>query len=287
MRKKNRKASKVRILLYLLIFACLAGIVYSGYRIYGIQTEYSKGERLYADIRNEVDVDRNIPGADGLPDEPRDDVKGPASSVPADQPEVAQANSAVVEGKAQALLPASQMDFEKLKGLNPDAVAWITIEGTEIDYPVVQGKDNEFYLEHLFSGEYGIAGSIFMEMTNTPDFSDQNTIIFGHHMNNGSMFANLDKYRSQKYYDEHPVMTLYTPQGDYLVEWFAGYAITAAPIPTVFGNDAAFEEYVEQAVRKSNFKTNVEVLQADQIITLCTCSYVSDDARYILVGVLK
>ena len=142
-------------------------------------------------------------------------------------------------------------------------------------------------MDHLFSEEYGISGSIFMEMTNTPDFSDRNTIIFGHHMNNESMFASLDKYRSQKYYEEHPVMTLYTPQGDYLVEWFAGYAITAAPIPTAFENDAAFEEYVGQAIRKSNFKADIEVLPTDRIITLCTCSYVSDDARYILVGVLR
>ncbi len=179
------------------------------------------------------------------------------------------------------------MDFEELRARNDDTVAWITIPDTKIDYPVVQGDDNDYYLNHLFTREYGSAGSIFMQYTNAPDFSDKNTILFGHHMNNGSMFAGLDKYRSQKYYDEHPTMALYTPGGDRTVEWFASYAITAAPLPTAFDGDSAFLEYVKRAKAKSTFKSDVEILMTDRIITLCTCSYVADDARYILMGVLR
>lgn len=278
MEKEKRNRLKLRRLLYLLIAACLAGIGYSGYKIIVIQSEYHKGEALYAEIRREAGAAQRALDSDGVSLE----LQEAAGDV----------HTSAHSGQAEAVgdLPsqiASQMDFAKLLDMNPDTVAWITIEGTKIDYPVVQGEDNTFYLNHLFSGQYGISGSIFMEMTNAPDFTDQNTVLFGHHMNNGSMFACLDKYRSQKYYDEHPVMMLYTPKGDYCVEWFAGYAIKAASIPANFESEAAFRKYVKEATEKSNFTSDVEVQPTDRIITLCTCSYVSSDARYLLVGVIK
>lgn len=256
MKKKKRRGAW---LLYLVIAACIAAVGYSGYKIYDIQAEYAKGDKLYAGLKRELAPGRSMP-------------EGSANGA---------------QGNAEAGSPLSQIDFEALRAHNPDSVGWISIKDTAIDYPVVQGRDNEYYLDHLFSGAYGIAGSIFMEVTNAPDFSDRNTIIFGHHMKNGSMFAGLDKYRSQDYYEQHPSGALYTPAGDYVVEWFAGYAITAAPLPIGFGSETDFMDYVEQAFRQSHFKADVDVLPTDRIVTLCTCSYVSDDARYILMGVLR
>lgn len=181
----------------------------------------------------------------------------------------------------------SQMDFAKLEQINPDTVAWITIEDTLVDYPVVQGSDNRYYLKHLFTGEYGTVGSIFMEKTNTPDFSDQNTLIFGHNMKDKSMFADLDKYREQEYYEEHPTMMLFTPQGDHLVEWFAGYTTTSAPLPLTFETEDEFEEHVRSTLLKSDFQADVDILPTDRLVTLATCVYDSEDARFILVGVIR
>ncbi len=277
-RKRRRMRAGVRALLYIVVSACVVGIGYSGYKIYSIQSEYSKASNLYANIRKEISAPKDPTPAPGQWPE---GVSADAQDVLAadGQPSVAD------EGPGTS--PASAINFELLLEKNAETVAWITQPNSIIDYPVVQGSDNGFYLNHLFTGKPGAAGTVFMEMLNAPDFSDKHTILFGHHMNDGSMFASIDKYRNQRYYDEHPTGTLYTPQGDYTVEWFAGYVITPAPLPIHFESDEAFLEYVEGAKRKSNFKSEVEVLPTDRILTLCTCSYVSDDARYILIGVIR
>lgn len=183
--------------------------------------------------------------------------------------------------------PASMMDFAKLAELNPDTVGWLSFNDGVIDYPIVQGNNNKFYLTHLFNREYGKAGTIFIDVTNAPDFSDQNTLIFGHHMNNGSMFANVEKYQTQEYYEQYPTMELFTPRGDSLVEWFAGYAISAHRLPTNFETEEDFLAHVAKAKEKSHFKTDVEVGPGDRIVTLVTCTYGWEDARYILMGVIR
>ena len=92
-------------------------------------------------------------------------------------------------------------DFTKLVELNDQSVGWITIDGTAIDYPVVQGDDNSYYLTHDFNNSSSIQGSIFMDYRNQPDFSDWNNIVYGHNMDNGSMFGALVKYRKQAFYE--------------------------------------------------------------------------------------
>ena len=91
---------------------------------------------------------------------------------------------------------------------NPDIVAWIYIEGTKINYPIVQGEDNSYYLKHLFSGEWNGSGCIFLDSRNDASFADRHSIIYGHHMKNGTMFTDLDKYKKQDFFDEHPVALL-------------------------------------------------------------------------------
>ena len=117
----------------------------------------------------------------------------------------------------------AKVDFAALKEINPDIVAWLTIPGTNIDYPIAQHSDNDYYLHHLFTGEWNSSGCLFMDCRNELDFSDRHTIIYGHHMDNGTMFQNLMGYKSQEFYDQHPVGQLITPDGSYTLEFFAGY----------------------------------------------------------------
>lgn len=101
--------------------------------------------------------------------------------------------------------------FEELKGINPDIVAWLLIPETEISYPVVQGEDNQYYLKHTFRGEEHIAGSIFLDYRNQPDFSDSRSIIYGHNMKDGSMFHSLKEFQEDGYLEEHGEIWLLLP----------------------------------------------------------------------------
>ena len=105
------------------------------------------------------------------------------------------------------------VDFQKLLEINPDTIAWIRFpdEPSQINYPVVQGNDNQYYLKHLFSGEWNGSGCIFLDSRNRADFSDRHSIIYGHHMKNGSMFSGLTEYKKQEFYDSHSVVLLLTP----------------------------------------------------------------------------
>lgn len=180
------------------------------------------------------------------------------------------------------------MDFEGLAAVNPDIVGWIYSEGTPINYPVVQGEDNTYYLKHLFNGENNNTGSIFLDSRNQQDFSDRHMIIYGHHMQNNSMFSSLTKYKEQKYYEVHPVLYLLTPNRNYLIVVVAGYvaSINDDAWIVAFNNDVNFQNWIDRTIEKSTFKSDTIPEVTDQIITLSTCSYEFNNARYVLIGVL-
>ena len=178
------------------------------------------------------------------------------------------------------------VDFASLRETNPDITAWIKCEGTVIDYPVVQGSDNAYYLSHLPDGAANKMGSIFLDYRNSPDFSDKNSVIYGHHMKNGDMFGTLESYKEQAFYDENPFIALHTPDKDYVIELFAGYVVDAAweTLPLNFENEIDFEQYLTEIRQRSKFDSKVVVTLKDHLITLCTCTYDFSNARFILVG---
>lgn len=112
------------------------------------------------------------------------------------------------------------VDFEALKKNGPDIIGWITLPDSAINYPVTQTDNNEYYLRHLYDGTYNKAGCLFADYENQADFSDRNTIIYGHNMRDGSMFAVLNQYDGQPYFDTHRQMYLVTPTGGYVMEIF-------------------------------------------------------------------
>ena len=172
---------------------------------------------------------------------------------------------------------------------NPDFCAWLWQEGTAIDYPVVLGGDNEYYLNHLFDGEKNKLGCLFMDCRNKGDFSDKNTVIYGHNMKNGSMFHSLTDYKDPVVYATRPTMTIYTPDETYMLELFAG-AVVSGDAPSVkinFESEEAFMAYVDALKANSTFDSHVEVTPEDRLVTLCTCSYEYDNARYVLAGKLE
>lgn len=109
--------------------------------------------------------------------------------------------------------PPSAVDFQALRRRYGDVVGWLRLADSPMDYPVVQGRNNAYYLDHLLDGTPNAAGSIMMDQANSPDFSDQVTILHGHHMASGAMFGSLEEYAREDYYRQHPTMELFTPPG--------------------------------------------------------------------------
>lgn len=251
---------KNNIALILLCIAFLAIACFSGYQLYGILSEYHQGTQTYDELTQFVNTDPS------------------ATPAPSDEEEY---------DHSDIVWP--EVDFEALKAVNEDIVGWIYIEGTPINYPVVRGDDNNYYLKRLYDGTPNGSGSIFMDFRNEPNFVDKNNILYGHSMNNGSMFTAIKKYKHQTYYDEHPYALLMTPEKNYKVEFFTGYVanVEQDAWEYYFDSDEKFEQWLISSKSKSNFANNVEPNVNDEILTLSTCTYEFDNARYVLVGVLR
>ncbi len=177
-------------------------------------------------------------------------------------------------------------DFDLLRESMPDVVGWITIEGTQIDYPIVQGEDNDYYLHHLPDGERNAAGSIMMDCACDGVFGNELNIIHGHHMKNDSMFGSLDCYKEKAYYLKHPTIQLYTPDGDFDVAIFAACTLDgeAFGYPTEFSSDSAFEKFIDKCRSRSAFTTDIDVSCGDRLLLLSTCSYSYETERMIVLG---
>ena len=181
-----------------------------------------------------------------------------------------------------------RVDFVSLQAVNSDVIGWIYCEDTVINYPILKGADNDIYLHRTYEGGYSKAGSIFVDAANQWDFADSNTIVYGHHMNNGSMFASLQDWLGQEFYEKHPVMWLLTPQQDYKIVLFSGYTVSAySDTYTIFtGPCEEFTDYLAGCVERSAFHADVELNEKGCYVLLSTCAYMFENARYVLHGML-
>ena len=183
-----------------------------------------------------------------------------------------------------------QVDFDALKEINPDVVAWILFaEPAIINYPLVQGKDNSEYLSKTFKGYENTVGTIFVNVDNNPDFTDRNTIIYGHHMNNGTMFNELDEYESEEFWKKYPCFYIYTPDGAQLKYqiYSAGIVKDIAENYTYeFADDEAFRSFLQITKESSFYDTGVEPDLDSKIVTLSTCTKANNDERLVVHGML-
>ncbi|MBF2592803.1 class B sortase [Listeria welshimeri] len=177
-----------------------------------------------------------------------------------------------------------------LQKLNKDMAGWLTIADTEIDYPILQSTDNDYYLHHNYKNEKARAGSIFKDYRNTNEFLDKNTIIYGHNMKDGSMFADLRKYLDKDFFKAHPTFSYESGLTNYKVEIFSVYETTTDfyYIETDFPGKQDFDDYLEKVQQQSIYKSNVKVSSKDRIITLSTCDTEKDyeKGRMVIQGKL-
>lgn len=264
--QKKKGQTRRRILRWLLILLCLVAFITSIFMIASHMKEYADGADAYDRLTHYV----SFPKATS----PQHAEGAIATSAPA--------------GEEEVYLSEPSVAFDALAQVNSDIVAWIICEDTRINYPVVQGKDNSYYLTHLINGESNKVGCLFVDINNSPGFVDDNTIIYGHNMKDKSMFATLMEYKKQTFYDAHPTMQLLTPEGNYTIVLFAGYVadIQDSCWNLWYSDDAAFAQWLADAKQHSTFQSAVTVSTTDRFITLSTCTYEFDNARYVLIGKL-
>ncbi len=177
--------------------------------------------------------------------------------------------------------------IEELQEKNADVVGWIELEGTEIDYPIVQAEDNEYYLKRDWLGRDNSAGAIFMDFRNDPEGLEEgktHTILYGHHRQDGSMFQNLMNYKEEQYFRDNPTFEVTDQYGTHTFEIFAFYVTTIDFyfIETRFPEEEDFERFLDSIIERRKFDSEVTVTAEDHLLTLSTCTYEYDDARFVV-----
>ena len=244
----------------LLTIALIAAIVvfcYAAFNLYHIYTEYKKGTDEYNQIEEMAVTERD-------------------------------ADSAEVAGPNAQLKPPIEVDFDKLKSVNEDVVGWIYVDALpDISYPIVKGKDNQTYLHQTYEKNYNFAGTIFVDYENSGDFSDCNTLVYGHNMKNGSMFGHLKKFREDdKLYKQDKYFWILTPERNYRYEIISAYTTGVnSDTYTLFkGPGEEFEKYLETIKGYSEIQTDdTDLTIKDKIVTLSTCTG-NESTRFVVQG---
>lgn len=197
---------------------------------------------------------------------------------------------------AQQTVSEYAAGFGELSRINQDLKGWISIPGTALSLPLVQGSDNSYYLDHDFYGEQDRRGTIFIDCGADLQAGQPNTVIYGHHMRDGSMFGILKEYRKEPFYREHPSFFISLPDGE------REYEILAVLRNDIFeGNEESFQYYDYKRIEDKEsfadycrtvrehaiYDTGVEAQAGDELVTLCTCDYGSRDQRLLVVGKRK
>jgi len=178
----------------------------------------------------------------------------------------------------------SVLDLSALQEVNGEVLGWIRIPDTAIDYPLLQGEDNTYYLYHTWDHQNSSVGSIFLEHLNSPDFTDYNTIIYGHNMNDGAMFAELKSFSEEEYWKAHPYIYIAANEEVYRYEIFSCYR-AGLQDPTYglsFNQETTKEKFLAHAMEKSVIQTGIEPPKTDRILTLSTCFGDGSNTRWVV-----
>lgn len=264
---KRRKRNKLyRFAAVLLILAGLGMTVFYSWQIYSTEKEYKEGDDAYAVIAHIA-----------APTEMMSEEPGEIPVPPVQEENIRE----IEENKVPVV------DIEAVREINEEITCWLYSPDTVIDYPVCHGEDNEYYLTHLADGTYNCNGSLFVDCDNAFSFSDDNTLIYGHNMASGSMFASLIHYADQSYYNAHPVMYLTLGAKIYRLEILSGYTTTTDSDAYTLNwrTSQAFEDWLWKVSKRSDFvPQSMTISTTDRIVTLSTCAYSFQDARYVLHG---
>lgn len=306
-----KKKKKRTIGIYNILLILLVGVmIYSAYQVGSKLIEYRKAEKMYESLGNDVVkvvdgpkfypmvVTQEAPAQEG-PQETQAVRPGvPAESgweeLPIDRPSSTKPHAGEGIGKKeteegetmpdpQGGLPWLDVNFPLLLEKNKDVIGWLYGQDGEINLPIVQGRDNSYYLHRLLDGTWNFAGTLYADFRNRP-FVDDLTVIYGHKMRNKTMFGKLDLYDSYEYYLEHPVLRLYTPTAIYELQILASvYTDVQEMITFQYSSEEAFLAGVQSFLDRAQYPTGVTAEYGDKLICLYTCAYQVEDGRRFMI----
>ena len=256
---KRQKKKKMPVPLIIVLCVCVVALGVSIWQLSDIFLEYKAGTDEYEDLQQYVMAE--------IPEE----------ETPAAEDAAEGGEDGVEEERVQ------RVALSELQAQNPDTVGWIEIPGTGISYPLMQADDDAYYLNHTFSNKVNSAGSIFVEALNSPDFTDLHTIIYGHNMKNGSMFAGLKNYASPSYLVAHPNVYIDLADGTHCYQIFSVYEVEAESDSYTIGfaPDEQYETFLQTLKSRSEYDTGVTAAKEDSIVTLSTCTR-NGEHRYLV-----
>ena len=256
-KQPKKKKTAGDIVLTVVLIAAICVFCYAGYNLFHIYTEYKKGTDEYNEIAQMAVTERDRDGEEAGP-------------------------------SAGELKAPMNIDFASLKSVNDDVVGWIYVEAVpDINYPIVHGKDNETYLHRTYEKNYNFAGTIFVDYENKRDFSDCNTLVYGHNMKNGTMFGQLKNFsKDDSAYNKSKYFWIFTPEKTYRYEIISAYttAVNSDTYTLFKGPGQEFVDYMNKIVSYSDVKTTPGELGVDdKIVTLSTCTG-NESTRYVVQG---
>ncbi len=273
-----RRSSGWSLLSVLILITAAAVFVYAAYNLCSIGLEYYRGDREYSQLENMFT---------GKPD--------PAphrAGTEAGETDLAECmaegriTETYVEGYIEDAEPPMHVDWDGLRTSNPDIAGWVYLDAFPGNsYPVMRAQDNEFYLHRDFNKEYLYAGCIFLDCENSMDFSDPASIIYGHNMKNGSMFACLKKLKDQVTCDKNPHFWILTPGGNYRYRIYSVFETTpVSDVYTLWQNDGkSFMKWEETLKERSVVNTDVILTGHDHTVILSTCTP-DHEHRTVVIG---
>ena len=251
MKKNKRKNNFIFIILFRIISIII--ILICLYRIYEWHLENKANHTIIDNILTQI----------SFPDENLEISNGTNSNN-------------IISNESITEFSKETLDFSNLINQNPDTVAWIKINGTEVNFPVVKTNNNDYYIKHNFNKEYNSAGWIFADYRNKFDSTDKNIIIYGHNRRDGSMFSSLNNVLSENWYthENNQIITLYTPSETLKYQVFSVYKTHQSNFnnDTDFENDQIFENYLNLSKNNSIYDFNVNITPSDKILTIYTCA---------------
>lgn len=287
---------KGKIIRYSIICVLLGVMVMSGYNAVTTYMRLKKADMVYEELQNDffeiVTEEEWTYEPETETDTYTEETSSESEPVETNNQESESVEPETTKPEPEETKPAPKpekvsVNFDALLRENKDVVGWLYCPGTPLCYPVLQAEDNEKYLRADIYGNYLVSGTIFVDFRNGEIGTDRNYIIYGHHMKNRTMFGSLHDYKNQSYYDAHPTIMYLTPDCNYTIQIVAGKVIDMNDIiyrPNP--KEPAFEEYLDGLLKNSTFDSGLTFEKDDRLVTLTTCSYDFEGARYVLVGKL-
>lgn len=258
-----------RGLFTVLTVVCAVGAVYFGTMYWKIQKEYHQGE-----------ADLKLVG----------EIRGEAPRILSEEQKNAM-DEASRRAEEEREIEEKREGYERLKTQNQDMIGWVRVEGSPIDYPVMQTPEEpDYYLRRGFDHKYSVYGMVYMDAACDLDGDCNNYILYGHHMKNGTMFASLEKYTSEDYYKEHPYLTFDTLEETGTYEIVGAFKLMADQVDADFAYKLAaqteqdYDGLLRYIKENGFYDTGVTARWPEQLVTLATCEYTQKNGRLIVVA---